>query len=293
MRFDPLISFVRSSPRFAATAPGRWKGLLPKEHGGWFLFLVPLAVGLGVAGRFDGRAAAFVITALALFLARRPLDLAIKSWRSKRTRSDLLLPFAWLVVCALSIGIAGAYLLLAARLWGILLLGVVGTGLLALQLWAATARLARTLWSEVIGTAGLALAAPGAHYAATGSWSTTTFALWALMAIVGVGGVLYSRWRLRRRRLAARVNSEELPLAPPRISVLSHYGAGAALAAALAWWGWAPWAIVPLYIILLGRIARGTRPTARPDRTVLAIGLGEGIATIVSGAWIIVAYHLG
>lgn len=269
------------------------KTFLPREHGGWFLFLVPLATGLGVSEEWNGRGLMFATAASALFLARQPLDLALKAWRGKRTRADLPALLTWLAIYGGIAAAAGGALLLHERLWGLLPLGAAGAGLLVLQVWAAAARLARTLWSEVIGAAGLALAAPGAHYAATGSWSATTFALWTLMAIVGVGGVLYSRWRLRRRRLAARVNSEELPPAPPRISVLSHYGAGAALAVALAWWGWAPWAIVPLYIILLGRVAWGTRPTARPDRTVLAIGLGEGIATIVSGAWIVAAYHLG
>jgi hypothetical protein len=44
--------------------------------------------------------------------------------------------------------------------------------------------------------------------------------------------------------------------------------------------------------ILLARVAIGTRPSARPDRTVLAIGLGEGIITLLAGAWIVVAYRI-
>lgn len=269
------------------------KTFLPREHGGWFLFLVPLAVGLGVAGEWNGRGLAFAAAALALFLARQPLSLAIQAWRGKRTRADLPALLAWLAIYGGVVAAAGGALLLRDRLWGLLLLGAMGAGLLALQLWATAARRARTLWSEVIGTAGLALAAPGTHYAATGAWSVTAFALWAFMATIGVGGVLYSRWRLRRRRLAARASSEELPPAPPRVSVLAHYGIALVVAWLLAWLGWAPWASVPLYLILLGRVVWGTRPAARPDRTVLAIGLGEGIATIVSGLWIVVAYRLG
>jgi len=264
---------------------------LPREHGGWFLFLVPLAVGLAVAGRWSGRGLAFAVAALALFLARQPLDLALKAWRGKRTRADLPALVAWLAIYAALAALPTGVLLWRDRLWGLLPLAVAGAGLLALQLWAAAARLARTVWSEVIGTAGLALAAPAAHYAATGAWSATALALWILMATVGVGGVLYSRWRLRRRRLAVRLGAEELPHAPPRVSVLSHYAIALALAALLAWLGWAPWAVTPLYLLLLVRVAWGTRPAAKADRTVLAIGLGEGIATIVSGVWIAIAYH--
>ncbi len=270
------------------------KAFLPREHGSWFLFLVPLAVGLGVAGQLNARGGAFTLAALGLFFARQPLDVILRGLRGGRPRADLAPALTWLAACALLTALAGAYLLLAARLWALLPLGLAGAGLLALQLWAARARLARTLWSEVIGTAGLALAAPAAHYAATGAWSATAVALWLLMAVVGVGGVLYSRWRLRRRRLAARMpaNGEGAIAAPPRVSVLSHYGIGLALALLLALVGWAPWAVTPLYLLLFLRVAWGTRPAARPDRTVLAIGLGEGIATIVSGLWIIAAYRV-
>lgn len=269
------------------------KAFLPREHGGWFLFLVPLAVGLGVAGRFNGPALAFTVAALALFFARQPLDMALRSWRGKRTRADLPQVLTWLAICALLIAVSSVYLLFAARRWGLLPLGLVGAGLLAAQLWAGRARLARTSWNEVIGTAGLALAAPGAHYAAMGAWTVTEPVLWVLLAVVGVGGVLYSRWRLRRRRLALKLAADGVMPAPPRVSVLSHYIIGLLLALLSAGLGWMPWAVTPLYVILLARIAWGTRPAARPDRTVLAIGLGEGIATIVSGLWIIAAYHLG
>ncbi len=281
---------VYSAPDQNATM--QIKTLLPKEHGSWFLFLVPLAVGLGVAGGVNARAGAFVIAALGLFFARQPLDVV---WRAGHTRADMPPALIWLIVCALLVVGAGIYLLPVARLWGLLPLGLAGAGLLALQLWAARARLARTLWSEVIGTAGLALAAAGAHYAATGAWTVTAPVLWLLMAVVGVGGVLYSRWRLRRRRLALRMaaNGEGAIAAPPRVSVLTHYGGGLALALLLALFGWAPWAVTPLYLLLLLRVAWGTRPAARPDRTVLAIGLGEGIATIASGLWVVAAYRLG
>lgn len=268
------------------------KTYLPREHGGWFLFLVPLAVGLGVGWQWNGRGLLFAAAALALFLARQPLDLALKAWRGKRTRADLSALLILLAFYTALVVICGGVLLLRDRLWGLVPLAAAGAGLLALQLWAAAARLARTAWSEVIGTAGLALAASGAHYAAAGRWTVTAPVLWVLMAVVGVGGVLYSRWRLRRRRLAMRAREDELPAAAPRVSVLAHYAIGLILAVLLAGLGWAPWSVAPLYALLLVRVAWGTRPAARPDRTVLAIGLGEGIATILSGVWIVAAYRL-
>jgi hypothetical protein len=273
-------------------AAPRFRAYLPKEHGGWFLFLTPLAVGLATAGQWNRAALTFVIAGLALFLIRPPLELALKAWRGTRNRSDLPALHAWLFIYGALIAAAGSSLLFLDGCWGLIPLGGIGAGLLGLQLWTAHARLARTLWSEVIGTAGLSLAAPAAHYAATGAWSVTAGALWLLMAIIGVGGVLYSRWRLRRRRLAAKSSPDDAPHAPPRVSVLSHYAGGLVLVLLLAALGWAPATIIPLYAILLARVAHGTRPAAQPDRTVLAIGLGEGIVTLLAGAWIVVAYRM-
>jgi len=69
------------------------------------------------------------------------------------------------------------------------------------------------------------------------------------------------------------------------------------LPALLAWLAiYAALAALPIGVLLdlrlRARVAWGTRPAARPDRTVLAIGLGEGIATIASGVWIAAAYRL-
>lgn len=270
----------------------RFRAYLPKEHGGWFLFLTPLAVGLAVAWQWQRAALAFVVAGLALFLIRPPLDLALKSWRGTRTRADLPALLTWLLIYGALIAAAGGSLVFLDGRWGLIPLGALGVALIGLQLWAANARLARTLWGEVIGAAGLSLAAPAAHYATTGAWSVTAAALWLLTAIIGVGGVLYSRWRLRRRRLAAKASPDEVPPASPRVSVLSHYAGGLALVLLLTAAGWTPPAIIPLYAILLARVAIGTRPRARPDRTVLAIGLGEGIVTLLAGAWIVLAYRL-
>lgn len=278
--------------------PSRWAAFarpqifLPREHGGWFLFLAPLAVGIGVAGQWNHSALAFAVAALALYMGRRPLELAMRSLQGKRLRDDLPAVLAWLAIYGALAAAAGCALLLSDRLRGLAPLGLAGAGLLALQLWATATRRARTFWSEVIATTGLSLAATGAHYAAAGAWTITAWVLWALMSVIGVGGVLYSRWRLRRRRLSANLADEEGPRAVPRTSVIVHYGGGLILVLLLGLVGLAPCAVAPLYAVLLARVLWGTRPGASPDRTVLAIGLGEGVAVILSAVWIIAAYRV-
>ena len=168
----------------------RPRTFLPQEHGGWFLFLTPLAVGLLVARQMNDRGLGFALAALAVFLARQPLDLAIRSLSGTRTRADLPAVLAWLAIYGGLVAGVGGYLLFVQKLWGLIPLAAAGAGLLALQLWAGSTRKARTIWAEVIGTAGLALSAAGGHYAATGAGSPTALALWLLLAGEGVGGVL-------------------------------------------------------------------------------------------------------
>jgi hypothetical protein len=56
--------------------------------------------------------------------------------------------------------------------------------------------------------------------------------------------------------------------------------------------GWVPWSVTPLYGLLLARAGFGTRPSAVPDRSVMIIGVSEGIVTIMAGAWIVLAFML-
>lgn len=118
---SPSQERSRASPFWAAFF--RPPTFLPQEHGGWFLFLTPLAVGLAVGGAWNGRAAAFVVAALATFLIRQPLDLALRSLAGKRPRADLPAVATWLGIYAVLAALAGGYLLLGARLWGMLPLG--------------------------------------------------------------------------------------------------------------------------------------------------------------------------
>jgi hypothetical protein len=278
----------------------RPRTFLPQDHGSFVLFAAPLAVGIGVGRAWGPRVVAFAVAALALFLLRQPLDLLIRGLRGKRTAADRPAVAAWVgIYTALALA-AGAYLLLAVHLWGLLWLIVPAAGIVALQLWASAARQSRAGWNEVIGVAGLGLAAPGAYYVATGAWSATAFALWALAALQGIGGVLYSRWRLARRQAALRAAAtsrstvvSRYEAARPVGVVVGHQMAAVVGALALAAVGWAPWIVAPFYVLLLARVLWGTRPGAAPDRTIIGIGTSEFVATALTAVWLVLAFRWG
>jgi hypothetical protein len=112
-------------PDLRSNGPSAWwaafrrpQTFLPREHGGWFLFLVPLAVGLAVAGRWNGRGLAFAVAALALILTGGVWWL-------------FLLPFALTDIRLIFRRYGSAILLLA--LWLLL----TPAALLALNAWVA------------------------------------------------------------------------------------------------------------------------------------------------------------
>lgn len=62
---------------------------LPQDHGSWVFLLSPLLIGLFIGGAITLASVVLILTALAAFLLRQPLSIAVKVWGGRRARSDL------------------------------------------------------------------------------------------------------------------------------------------------------------------------------------------------------------
>jgi hypothetical protein len=260
---------ARPEPRSPA-APVSLKSLaLPSEHGGWGLLLEPALLGLALAPSWGG--AGFVVAALAAFLARHPLRLALSDrWRGTRYPRTALaerIALAYLAVAAAGVALAAwrSPLVAFAPLAAAAPLGL-------LQL-AYDARLrGRQLVPELAG--GVALGATAAAVAIAGGWNAAAaFALWLLLAARTVGSVTYVRARLRAAR----------GLAPGRAAAWACHVAALALVAALAARGLAPWLALAAFVALLARALLGLREGARalPPRAIGFQEMGYGVLTLV------------
>lgn len=58
-----------------------WTPLLPREHGGWAMLLIPLVVALAVAGQWGWEGPLFLGTCLALYVSRQPLTMLARALR--------------------------------------------------------------------------------------------------------------------------------------------------------------------------------------------------------------------
>ena len=167
---------------------------IPKEHGAWGMLYVPLVAGALVAGAGGWRFALLTAAVTFLFVGRESV---LRLWRARaRGRSDrdsLRRVCVYLLLASAS----GAPLIWVWRLRWMAALGGAALALLAWNAVQVVRREERTMFTEVLGIAGLTLTAPAAHYAGRMEWTSTAWWLWCLHALYFSGSVFYVRLRVR------------------------------------------------------------------------------------------------
>src|SRR5574337_856184 len=96
---------------------------LPTDHGSWVFLLIPLLVGLFAGGRWTPAILPLVVAALAAFLLRQPVTIAVKAYSGRRSRSDLPAARFWMLVYGL-IGLLALAALFALGFWYLLVLAL-------------------------------------------------------------------------------------------------------------------------------------------------------------------------
>src|SRR5919109_2479540 len=79
---------------------------LPQDHGSWVFIFSPLLVGLFAGGRFALASLSLVLAAIAAFLIRQPITIAVKAYSGRRPKSDLPAAWFWIMLYGLIILIA-------------------------------------------------------------------------------------------------------------------------------------------------------------------------------------------
>ncbi len=242
---------------------------LPVEHGGWGFLLEPLALGLVLAPSPAG--AAIAVAALAAFLARHPLKLAL----ADRSRGARYARTRWAEAFAAVYGIAALAAICAAAVSARAPFWVpcaVAAPLGCVQLAFDARHKGRSLVPELAGA--VALGATVSMIVLADGWAAgPALALWAVLAARAAASVLYIRARLRLDRGVAAETA----------STWACHLLALAAVAGLAAAGWAPWLAVVAIAALLARAARGLSSSRRPVRPQV-IGfreMGFGALTVL------------
>lgn len=248
---------------------------LPAEHGGWALIVEPVALGLLVApsvgGLFIGAGA------LAAFLARHPLKLAIGDRRKNRilNRTSFADRFALLYV---SMAIVFFTLALATLPREFLLPFVIAAPLVFVQFLYDARGQSRKLIPELTGA--LAVGSISTVIALAGGWSRPmAFALWIIVACRHVPTILYLRVLLSRRRQKQRPAANGAVIVVQLLPLIAVY--------VLLLFKIAPAVAMVVFVVLFGRALIGLLNQSEPTPKTL------GISEILFGTFAVLMVSAG
>lgn len=172
---------------------------LPGDHGSWVFLLSPLLIGL-FAGNSWGIAALFlVIAALAGFLIRQPVTIAVKVFSGRRGRRDLPAAWFWMAVY----GFLGAVGLLGLFLQGygyIFILALPGIPVFSWHLYLVANRSERRqMGVEIVASGVLALVAPAGYWIGVAGPDPVGWLLFVLTWLQSAASIVYAYLRLAQR----------------------------------------------------------------------------------------------
>jgi hypothetical protein len=175
---------------------------LPTDHGSWVFLLGPLLIGLFAGGRWTPAIVPLVAAALAAFLLRQPVTIAVKAYSGRRSRSDLPAARFWILIYGL-IALIAVAILLAMGFWYLLVLALPAAPVFGWHLYLVARREERRqLGVEVVGSGVLALAAPAALWVALGHADARGWWLFALTWFQSAASIVHAYLRLKQRELA-------------------------------------------------------------------------------------------
>ena len=172
---------------------------LPQDHGAWVFILSPLLIGLFAGKHFSYASFNLVVAAMAAFLIRQPLTIAVKIVSGRRAKNELPAARFWMMVYGTIALLALSGLFLEG--FGIIFyLAVPAVPVFAWHLWLVSRREERRQAGiEIVATGVLALAAPAAYWVGIGHYDPTGWWLWLLCWMQTAASIVYAYLRLEQR----------------------------------------------------------------------------------------------
>jgi len=185
------------------------KLLVPREHGSWGLWLLPLITG-AIAGKVQthqssGWATFWLCTASSsAFLAYQPLEALLGSSLYRvRSQIEKQIAAVWVLLCCAIGGVAAITLVRLGR--GLVLcFAVLGIACFGIRLLLGKSRRLRVA-RQILGALSLSSTAAAAYYVATGKLDRTAILLWAANWLFAAGQIEYVQLRVRTATVRTRL----------------------------------------------------------------------------------------
>ena len=239
---------------------------LPSDHGSWVFLLSPLLIGLFTGGRWSTVSSYLVVAALAGFLLRQPVTVAIKVASGRRPRQELPAAAFWIAIYA-GVGLLHVAGLTIRGFSYILYLPLLGVPVFAWYLYlVARHRERRQIVIELAATAVLSLSATAGFWIAQGRPSAMGWFLAFLVWLQTAASIVHVYLKLQQREWKPRMDSRHRwSAALPSVALSSvNLLLVAALCAAGFLSSWLFLAFVPQWLAALQGVhqpARTLRPT--------------------------------
>ena len=274
--------------QFPKPAQPQSRLLIPREHGSWGIWALPLICGAAVGyGSAPGATMMpvlwFCLATASAFLIYQPLEILLGlSLLRVRTQREGRITVVWIIALT---ALAVASVLELVRLHRALVLAF---GLVALVCFAVRTLVGRgRTWripKQVVGAIGLTSAAAGAYYAMTGRMDRTALVLWLASWCFAAGQIEYVQLRLRTAQIRSRVQKARAGMG---VSLFHWLMAAGAIAAWLA--GAAPLLLVMAFIPALVRLASWVLRPWRP-LGVHILGLSELLQGVIFNVLLAAAF---
>ena len=174
---------------------------LPQDHGSWVFLLSPLLIGIFAGARLRPELGFLVIAALAAFLIRQPISMAVKVYAGRRPKSDLPAAQFWAALYIL-LGLIGLIGLAINGLGFVFLLAIPAIPVFAWHLYLVSRRAERRQEGiEILAAGILALSAPAALWVEQGAYHPGGWLLWVLIWLQSAASIVYAYLRLAQRKM--------------------------------------------------------------------------------------------
>jgi hypothetical protein len=197
---------------------------LPTDHGSWVFLFSPLLIGLFAGEHWTTASLYLIVAALAGFLIRQPLTVAVKAYGGRRSRDDLPAARFWTGLYAV-IGLLHVAGLTLRGFGYVLYLALPGVPVFLWYLRLVHRREERRqMLLELLATGALGLVAPGAMWVGLGRPDPRGWLLWGLVWVQTVASILHAYLRLRQRGLdpkSAPAASWRLAAVPLAVTTLN------------------------------------------------------------------------
>jgi hypothetical protein len=229
---------------------------IPQDHGSWVFLLSPLLIGLFAGKIFSAASLALIVAAMAAFLIRQPLTVAVKVYSGRRPKSDLPVARFWMLIYGV-IGLASVVALLLLGYTILAWLAVPAVPVFAWHLWLVSKREERRQAGvEILATGVLALAAPAAYWIGQNAYDPLGWILWILTWFQSAASIVYAYLRLEQREWRATPALADRFRAGWR--ALAYTGFNLGLASVLGAFGIIPGLVWAAYLLQFGETLFGT-----------------------------------